>query len=102
MPTDIHLICKHGDRFSKIGDATFETGNWYGITDATADEAIGGRIYLHERQRDPAWHGGTIRAWRPSEEPGRKVFTYVVDGPFRVRLKEGWGQEKAIIRRAAG
>jgi hypothetical protein len=69
------------------------------ISRDVADEAIGGRIYLHEGQRDRAWHGGTVTKWRASPEPGRMIFTYVVDGDFRVQCNEGWGQEKAIIRR---
>ena len=94
----LHLICKHGENHLKIGDQVYETGNWV-VGDAAAEEAIGGRIYLHEAQDDEAWHGGTITGWRVS--PGneaRKIFQYRVDGPFRIKNREGWGREKAIIR----
>lgn len=95
---ELHFICKHGDRHSRIEGQTYETGNWY-INDDTANEFIGGRIYLHEKQDEPAWHGGTIKSWRVSpEDSTRKVFTYEVDAPFRIKCKNGWGQEKAIIR----
>ncbi len=97
MPTDLHFICKHGLNHEHLEGNAFETGEWV-VSEQVADEAVGGRIYLHERQNDPAWHGGTITAWR-TEEDDRKVFSYVVDGPFRVRCTENWGREKAIIRR---
>jgi hypothetical protein len=99
MPVDIHLICKHGDNHWKIAHQEYETGNWANISDATADEAVGGRVYLHERQDADAWHGGRITGWRISDVPGRNVFAYVVDAPFRIRCPGPWGQEKAIVRR---
>jgi hypothetical protein len=80
-----------------LGPNLFETGNWT-VAKKTAQEAVGGRFYLHERQSDPAWHGGTITRWRPSAEPDRQIFTYIVDGPFRVRCTTGWSQEMAIVR----
>lgn len=75
----------------------FETGNWV-MAEDIAKEALGGRIYLHERQDQPAWHGGTIINWRPSEKPKRVIFSYILDGDFRVRCEGNWGQEKAIVR----
>ena len=70
------------------------------MTDEVAEEALGGRLYLHAARAEEAYYGGTIQAWRRSDEdPKRKVFTYLVDGPFRIRCPEKWGQEKAIVRR---
>ena len=97
MTIDLHFICPHGDKWTNLGNNKFETGNWT-MGQQAADESIGGRIYLHEHQRDVAWHGGKIIAWRPSDEAGRVIFTYQVDGPFRVRCTESWAQEKAIVR----
>lgn len=94
---ELHYICKHGERHVHLGSQIFETGNWT-ASEKTADEAVGGRIYLHEKQDAPAWHGGTILEWRVSpEEPDRKIFTYRVDGPFRYRCLTGWGRQKAIV-----
>ena len=98
MPTDLHFVCQHKMNWTKINLEIYETGNWV-ISDQIANEAIGGRIYLHENRKAPAWHGGTITACRSSSLPGRQIFTYTVDGPFRVHCTEGWGQEKAIVRR---
>jgi hypothetical protein len=98
MTVDIHLICPHQLHWTPLGNNLFETGNWT-LATRTADEAIGGRIYLHETQKSAAWHGGTITAWRQSPEPGRLILTYTVDGPFRVICTERWAQEMAIIRR---
>jgi hypothetical protein len=99
MPVDLHYVCRHQECWTRLDAAQFETGNWT-CSDETADDAIGGRIYLHETRSAPAWHGGTITNWRPAQDlPDKVVFTYSVDGPFRVVLKKGWGQERAIIRR---
>jgi hypothetical protein len=99
MPTDLHFICQHRQNHRSLGNQVFETWEWY-VSDEVAQEAIGGRLYLHEQQKRPPWHGGTITGWRPSDTPGRKIFTYTVDRPFRdVVCPENWGQEKAIVRR---
>lgn len=95
---ELHFICKQGKNHTRLGDEFYETGNWV-VNEGTANEAVGGRVYLHEKQDEPAWHGGTIIEWRTSaEDPNRKIFRYRVDGPFRVRCREGWGREKAIVR----
>jgi len=86
LAVDLHLLCKQGQRNKRVGPepTRYETGTWP-VTDEVAEEA---------------YYGGTIQAWRHSpEDPKRKVFTYLVDGPFRIRCPEKWGQEKAIVRR---
>jgi hypothetical protein len=98
MPTDLHFICRQFEHWIKVGDNMFETGNRV-VSEQVAKEVIGGRIYLHEKQSEPAWHGGTVTGWRHSPEPGRQIFRYTVDGLFRIRCPGKWGQEKAIIRR---
>ncbi len=102
MPTDIHVICKHQEKLNwrRIEGNTFETGIWT-VAKRTAEEAtqLGGRVYLHEHQKDPAWHGGDIISWSPSPEAGRVRFTYAVNGDFRVKCLTGWSQEIAIVRR---
>jgi hypothetical protein len=94
---ELHFICKQGVNHKRIGNSEYESGDWV-IADDTANDAIGGRIFLHEAQNAAAWHGGRILSVRASKETGRKVFVYAVDGPFRVKCKNGWGREKAIIR----
>lgn len=101
MTIDLHFVCKQGLNHRCVAKETkeYESGNWI-VADDIADGAVGGRVYLHEAQAAEAWHGGTIISWsRAPDEPARKVFRYRVEGPFRVRLREGWGQEKAIVRR---
>lgn len=98
MPVDFHYICKRGENFRLVRAGVFDTGNW------TADVrvcrlAIGGRIFLHEKQRVPAWHGGTIIAFReaPSPESHRKVFTYQADlENFRILCPVPWAQQSAV------
>jgi hypothetical protein len=98
MPTDLHFVCRQFEHWTRVGETIFETGSWV-VAEQVANEAVGGRVYLHEKQDKAAWHGGTITSWRPSSEPGRQIFTYVVDGDFRIRCRAKWGQEKAIVRR---
>jgi hypothetical protein len=95
---DLHFICKHQKNWSMLDAERFESGNWV-VSEKMANEAIGGRIYLHERQKDAAWHGGTITQWRPWSDPKRKIFSYKLDGDFRVRCDSGWGNEKAVKKR---
>jgi hypothetical protein len=95
---ELHFICRHGKHHADLGGQLFESGNW-AVGNAAAEAALGGRIYLHERQDAPAWHGGTIVGWRINPNaPKRKVFRYRVDGPFQVTHRSGWGREKAIVR----
>ena len=98
MVVDLHFICTYGENHRRIEHQRYETGDWV-VSDVTADEAVGGRVYLHERQDEPAWHGGTVLGWRPADEAERKIFTYAVDAPFRIRCPGPWGREKAIVRR---
>ncbi len=104
MTTDLHFICK-GERrnWRQIATSEFETGNWV-VSEHVAREAVGGRVYLHEKKETLAWHGGTITKWRRSGETDRRgrprlVFTYTVDGDFNVECASGWSMEKAIVRR---
>ena len=94
---DIHCICKHGENYSRIEGQIYESGNW-AVSEKTADKAVGARIYLHEKQKLEAWHGGTILEWRPHDKK-RKIFKYIVDREFRVKCPGNWGQELAIVPR---
>ena len=91
MPTDLHFICERGRNHRSLGNQAYETWEWV-ISDKVAEEAIGGRLYLHAQENRPAWHGGTITSWRPSTTPGRKIFSYTVDGQFRMVCPGQWGQ----------
>ena len=98
MAMDLHFICSRQQNHQRLEGTVFETGNSV-VSNETADEAIGGRVYLHEKKKEELWHGGTIVEWRRTDDGHRKIFRYVVDGPFRLRCPGGWGQEKAIVRR---
>ena len=103
MVVDLHLLCKQGLKNKRVGPepTRYETGTWP-VTDDVANEAVGGRLYLHAARAEDAYYGGTIQGWRADPaDPKRKLFTYLVDGPFRIRCPEKWGQEKAIGRRDA-
>ena len=97
MPIELHFICKQGDNHEILGDDIYKSGNW-AVSDATAQEAVGGRIYLHEKQSDKSWHGGTILSWEPYPNTNRKIFKYLADGEIGVYCKDNWAQKAAIIR----
>ncbi|KNY20256.1 hypothetical protein [Methylobacterium sp. ARG-1] len=94
---DLHFICPQGRYHTRLGPDVYESGNWT-VSDQRADEAVGGRIYLHETKKGRSWHGGTIQSWR-AFDTNRKVFTYRAHGDIRVVCSGGWGQEQATARR---
>ena len=98
MPVNLHFICRNQSNWNQVGPTEFDSGNWK-ISKETAKEAVGCRIFLHERQNEVAWHGGRILSWREyPQESGRLIFTYKVEDGFGILLSDGWSQEKAIIR----
>jgi hypothetical protein len=101
MPVDLHYICKRGvgENYTYLGDDTFETGNWV-VGERLSSLTQGGRIFLHEAQREPAWIGGTILRHRPAPPPqeSRIIFVCHRDFDYKVVCPASWGQEKAIAR----
>jgi hypothetical protein len=98
VPVDLHYICKRGENHRLIWTKTFDTGNWT-AREETCGQAIDGRIFLHENQKAPAWHGGTIAGYRAAKEPeaDRKIFTYVADVDYgNVTCPVPWAQERAV------
>ena len=95
---DLHFVCKKHKNWTELDANVFESGNWV-VADKVAKDAIGGRLYLHEKQNDIALHGGTIVEWRKFNDSRRKIFTYRLDGDFKVCCPGRWGNEKAIVRR---
>jgi len=102
---ELHFLCKQGEGFRRLNENEFESGSWK-VSDDVVRQSVGKRIYLHEKQKEAAWHGGRIVGWRHSKAgdwrsstagDGRKVFRYVVEGDFRKVCRKGWGREKAII-----
>jgi hypothetical protein len=82
-----------------VWDGVFDTGNWTAGLE-TCELAIGGRVFLHEKQKSPAWHGGTITGYRsaPTPESHRKVFTYEADmDDYRVLCPVTWSQQSAVV-----
>ena len=105
MPA-IHLIKRNTaePRLVKVADdpLTYTSGYW-SLTEARAKSLVGGRIYLHERQQEPSYFGGTITDAQPirgGEHAGRVEFTFQPDAAgknFRTPA-EGWSQESKITR----
>ena len=99
----IHLVEGYGkieqiDRQNKI----YESGDWK-VSESTAAELVGGRIYLHSHQSDPSFFGGSISAYRKIEEgenAGRIIFTFqsLLECKDVTTSKAGWGREKKIVK----
>ena len=79
----------------------WESGYWV-VSKKTADQLIGGRIYLHGGQNEPSFCGGTITGYRnASSEPRSKriIFTFTRDASHEglVTEKQGWGNEQKRV-----
>ena len=99
----IHLI-ENYDRLNRISneEQLWESGYWT-VAIETAEELLGGHIYLHSKKAMPSKFGGVIRSYRVEEDPefeGKIVFTFLADIEHKnvSTSKEGWGMEKKIDR----
>jgi hypothetical protein len=77
----------------------WESGYWV-VSDTTAAQLIGGKIYVHRDQRAPAHSGGTIlEAFdRPGSNVSRKVFVFRAEKILMGSASpaSGWGNEKCV------
>src|SRR4051812_22474692 len=83
------------------GSDVYTSGYWK-VPEEAARELIGGKIYFHERQADPSFHGGTITAIEKineGERAGRIVFTFQFERECRgvTTSPDGWMREKKIV-----
>lgn len=100
---NLHLVCKDRLSVRRIADTTetYETGDWL-VAPATADQCVGGSLFLHERQRSPSYHGGRVLRWYRAggEAPSvRIVFVYrhMPDHSQVNAGREGWSQEIKLV-----
>jgi hypothetical protein len=104
MPTAICFtaICfiekMHVQTPSKNGMGEWESGNWR-VKPEKAKALIGKRIYFHEKQKEPSYSGGIIKAFRESKTPDRIVFIYIPDdeGIGYLAGADHWGSEQKTI-----
>lgn len=62
-----HFICKGRLGIAKAqGKDEYTTASW-AITDAEANQLVGGRIYLHETKGQPSFFGGVVKEWFHSQ-----------------------------------
>jgi hypothetical protein len=82
----------------------WESGFWV-VAESTAQQLIGGDLYLHSGQTKPSHFGGKILSYRVhregsgSEIDGRLVFRIKSSAVHKGVLtgREGWGNEKKIV-----
>lgn len=99
MPTAICFIEKMREQKPvKDSNDEWESGNWV-VKPEKAESLIGKRIYFHEKQKEPSYSGGIIKAFHDSNIPDRIVFTYIPDneGIGYLAGSENWGVEQKTI-----
>lgn len=99
----IHLIermnlMKPVDKDRKI----YESGFWT-LSEDTAQDLIGAKLYLHDAQVAPAFFGGTILSWKKMTDgdyKGRTLFTFKAESECKGFKTDptGWAQEMKIVR----
>lgn len=95
MPVDLHYICPAAENWCQISQTDrYRTGAWTAGVELVR-ACIGGRIFLHPAQKQPAWHGGTIISVEADSK--RHYFTYVTDIDFNVTCPVNWSQERAVV-----
>jgi hypothetical protein len=99
----IHLI-ENYNRFNRISEEEqlWESGYWT-VAIETAEDLVGGHIYLHSKKAKPSKFGGVIQSYRVDETEefkGKVIFTFLADIEHKDVLtpNEGWGMEKKIDR----
>ena len=80
----------------------YESGFWV-LSEATAKELVGAKIYLHDSQSAPAFFGGIILDWKKitdGEYEGRIAFTFKAEKECKGIKTDlsGWAQEMKIVR----
>lgn len=103
MALNLHLVCKDRLSIRRIAATTdtYETGDWV-VAPATADQCVGGSLFLHDHQRSPSYHGGRVLRWYRAggkDPSARIVFVYrhVPDHSQVSAGREGWSQEIKLV-----
>ena len=103
MNLSLHLVCKDRLSIHRVAGTTdtYETGDWR-VAPATADQCVGGSLFLHDRQRSPSYHGGRVLRWYRAggeESSARIVFVYryLPDYCNVSAGRNGWSQEIKLV-----
>ena len=103
MALNLHLVCKDRLSIRRIAGTTniYETGDWV-VAQATADQCVGGSLFLHDRQRSPSYHGGRVLRWywTGGEAPSARivfVYRHMPDHSKVSAGQEGWSQEIKLV-----
>jgi hypothetical protein len=94
MFTDLHFICKEGEKWSEEGPNLFKTGDWQVDRDVADEAEAGGRVFLHRRQKDPAFHGGRSLSGGTQKTPRKCISSIemvsIIEFCARDDGREGW------------
>lgn len=97
---NIHIVCKAAKKNPPKpiarGSNTFTSGTWK-ISDETADELKGGKVFFHQGQDKPSHFGGEITDWI-DEGNGRKTLVFERDMDCCGTVSRGgWSYEVKIV-----
>ena len=102
MPSEIHLI-EHLNHFRCVDKAAnvWESG-WWLVSLSTAEQLVGGYLFLHKGQVEASFFGGLITGFRIETEgewAGRVVFAFIPRSEAKgVKTpKTGWRMEKKVV-----
>lgn len=99
----LHVVEKgiHTQNLQPVSGALGEwfSGNWW-VSDATAKDLVGRKLFLHPGQLEKSHLGGEIVSFQTScTDPKRKVFRFrALSSCTGVSTsKSGWSNEKKVI-----
>jgi hypothetical protein len=98
----IHLIEKD-DRIKKVEGQVWESGFW-SISEAKAQQLLGGSILFYKKKSEPSFFGGLILNYRIQPEgkfEGMVIFTFEYRADHRgfVAENEGWSRDMKVVMR---
>jgi hypothetical protein len=95
---EIHVIVKFISDPSNMGcvainhkEKFYSSGAWI-VSALRAQALVGGKIYIHDGQKSPARHGGTITDYQVHEN-GRITFFYTAELACKGSIVGNWSQE---------
>ena len=98
--TAVHFIEKKDEdkKLKKINAKSnlWESGNW-SVSEARAQELVGGKIYIHKAQRLPSHKGGTVQSYEKVSDT-RFKFVFVAEEDCENVTEVNWptGEKKFI------
>jgi len=99
MPADLALMCKSHNYKTNAFNEEYRVGNWV-ISEAKRKELLGGTVVLTESQKQPAYLGGTIIGFIPTQNGKKCEVIFKVDNNLTGNVDavghRGWGTGRGV------